>query len=248
MDMLPVILLLIMMAGAAHGALGFGFPMLSTPILALAYDLQTAVVLTMIPSSVVIILSLYNCRGINIDYEKYYPIILMTTIGSFSGAWLLTWVNPDILKLLLAASILIYLFSAPLKQFISMLSARALLFPAIMGSFAGVIGGATNAVSPVLMMYLLEVTESKKEIIVISNICFLLSKMTQLAILSMHLTTDDLDPLLSGFIVTAASIGLIAGFWLQHRIDETRYRSIIRGILFTFMFTLFFEGGSNLFF
>jgi hypothetical protein len=43
-----------------------------------------------------------------------------------------------------------------------------------MGSIAGIVGGATNAIAPILMNYLLEVTKSGRQVIVVSNIFLLL--------------------------------------------------------------------------
>ncbi|WP_444933890.1 sulfite exporter TauE/SafE family protein [Microbulbifer sp. JTAC008] len=241
-------LLLILVAGMAHGALGFGFPMLATPILALAYDLKTAVVLTILPSLMVIISSLYKCRDYRINFSKYSLVILLVSLGSLAGTWLLTWANPDILKLLLAVSILIYLFSNRLRGYLSKFSSRPVFFPIIMGGLAGVIGGATNAIAPLLMIYLLEVAKSSKEVILISNICFLIGKLIQLSVLSVYLSFDDLELMSLSAITVFAYFGLIIGFKLQSRIDEERYRSIIRYALSIFMCVLTYQGISNLVF
>ncbi|KEI70164.1 sulfite exporter TauE/SafE family protein [Endozoicomonas elysicola] len=246
MELMIIGLLLILMAGTVHGALGFGFPMLSTPVLALAYDLKTAVLLTMIPSLVVITLSLCNCRNIKGTVRQYGLIIIVTTLGSLLGAWALTWANPDLLKLLLAASIFIYLFSSSIKKYFSALSDHPILFPIVMGSFAGMIGGATNAVAPILMIYLLEVTKSSKEIIIVSNICFLLSKFMQLIILSTHLAPDEIELIPLTLITVVACAGLFAGFRLQTRINAERYRVIIRYVLSVFMCVLTYQGLTSL--
>jgi uncharacterized membrane protein YfcA len=36
-------------AAFIHGSIGFGFPMVATPLLALITDIQTAIILTLIP-------------------------------------------------------------------------------------------------------------------------------------------------------------------------------------------------------
>ncbi|GAA5444402.1 hypothetical protein Misp06_02588 [Microbulbifer sp. NBRC 101763] len=245
-EIILVGLLLILIAGLFHGALGFGFPMLSTPILALVYDLKTAVILTMVPSLLVIVSSLYKCRSFQIDLSKYSLVILLVSLGSLSGAWLLTWVNPDILKLLLAGSILIYLFSGVLRKYLSALSKRPQFFAVLMGLLAGLIGGATNAIAPLLMIYLLEMTKSKLEIIFVSNICFFIGKLMQLAILSLYLTYNEFEFIPLSIITIAAYLGLVVGFRLQTRIDSDRYRSMIRYALSFFMCLLVYQGVVNL--
>lgn len=241
-------LLLILVAGLVHGALGFGFPMLSTPIIALVYDLKTAVILTMLPSLLVIVTSLYSCRHFKFDLSKYGLVIILVSLGSLSGAWLLTWANPNILKLLLAGSILVYLFSGFLRRYLSALSKKPTFFAVLMGLLAGLIGGATNAIAPLLMIYLLEMTESKQEIVFVSNICFLIGKLMQLAILSLYLTYSELELLPLSMITVVAYLGLLAGLKMQSRINSERYRSMIRYALSLFMCLLIYQGVSSLVF
>ena len=45
----------IFMAGISQGALGFGFPAISTPVLAMMTDIKTAVILNMLPIDLSII-------------------------------------------------------------------------------------------------------------------------------------------------------------------------------------------------
>ncbi|MEI6737736.1 MAG: sulfite exporter TauE/SafE family protein, partial [Pseudomonadota bacterium] len=42
-----------LVAGLAHGVSGFGFPLISTPVVALFTDVRTAVILTLLPNIVV---------------------------------------------------------------------------------------------------------------------------------------------------------------------------------------------------
>lgn len=104
MELMIIGLLLILMAGTVHGALGLGFPMLATPVLALAYDLKTAVLLTMIPSLVVITLSLCNCRNIKGTVRQYGLIIVSNTCFLLSKFMqliiLLTHLTPDEIELI----------------------------------------------------------------------------------------------------------------------------------------------------
>ncbi len=41
---------IIVLAGLAHGTLGFGFPIISTPLVALVVDVKTAVLVTVLPN------------------------------------------------------------------------------------------------------------------------------------------------------------------------------------------------------
>lgn len=242
LELMIVAMLLILAAGCVHGALGFGFPMLSTPVLALVYDLKTAVLLTLLPSLVIIIVSLLNGGELRKTIYQFRLIIITVTVGSLFGSWVLIWANPDLLKLLLAATILIYLFSNKIKLFSSLLANRPIFFTVVMGTLAGGIGGATNAIAPILMIYLLEAAKSTKQIIVVSNICFLLGKLMQLGVLSAHYSLDDIAIPELGLVFSVAMLGLIIGIKIQSRIDGRRYQVLIKYVLMLFMLALVYQG------
>ena len=246
-EFIAIIFLLVLIAAGTHGALGFGFPMLSTPVLTLAYDLKTAVLLTLLPSLVIIMVSLLNCSDFKKLIIEFRLIICTTTIGSFLGAWALVWVDPDILKLLLASTICIYLFSNKIKLFSILLTKYPTLFAFIMGSFAGIVGGATNAIAPILMIYLWEVTKSAKQVIVVSNICFLFGKLMQLAVLSTHYSMDDIVMSEVVLVFIIAMLGLLVGIKLQSKIDDKSYNVLIKGVLAVFMIGLVYQGAGGVF-
>ena len=50
--LLPVVPVMIF-AGLVHGALGLGFPMVATPLIALFVDVRIAIVITLLPTAVV---------------------------------------------------------------------------------------------------------------------------------------------------------------------------------------------------
>ncbi|NRD71697.1 sulfite exporter TauE/SafE family protein [Shewanella sp. VB17] len=221
--------------------------MLSTPILTLVYDLKTAILLTLLPSLVIIIVSLLNCSDVKKWLLEFRLIIGTTTAGSFLGSCVLVWADPDILKIVLACTILIVLFSSKIKLFSTFLNKYPIFFALIMGGLAGVVGGATNAIAPILMIYLLEVTKSAKQVIVVSNICFLLGKLMQATVLSSQYSMGEvLNPEVL-LVFTIAIIGLFVGIKLQSKIDEKSYHVLIKNILVLFMIALVYQGSGDFF-
>ncbi len=182
-----IILLFCAIAAILHGMSGFGFPMLSTAAVAMLYPLSTAVALVLIPC---LLLNLYMLRGdtkqslLSSLYgycKKYWGLILSALIGSYLGVSLLLILNEGYLKLAMGVLILLYV-ADQFRQRPLQISA-SLKNMLIFGFLAGVIGGATNAMAPFLMMYLLSTQHSKTDIVVISNLNFIVSKLIQLAVL-----------------------------------------------------------------
>lgn len=175
-----IILLFCAIAAILHGMSGFGFPMLSTAAVAMLYPLSTAVALVLIPC---LLLNLFMLRGDTQQSlfsslygycKKYWGLILSALIGSYLGVSLLLILNEGYLKFAMGILILLYVADQfrqhPLQISVSL--KNMLIF----GFLAGVIGGATNAMAPFLMMYLLSTQHSKTDIVVISNLNFIISK------------------------------------------------------------------------
>lgn len=182
-----IILLFCAIAAILHGMSGFGFPMLSTAAVAMLYPLSTAVALVLIPC---LLLNIYMLRGDATQSifsslygycKKYWGLIFSALIGSYLGVSLLLILNEGYLKLAMGVLILLYV-ADQFRQRPLQISA-SLKNMLIFGFLAGVIGGATNAMAPFLMMYLLSTQHSKTDIVVISNLNFIVSKLIQLAVL-----------------------------------------------------------------
>ena len=102
----------------------------------------------------------------------------------------------------------------------------------IFGSVAGIVGGATNAMSPILMMYLFSNTNSKNEIVKASNICYLLSKIVQVIMLRDQIFSFSSKELITLTILTTASIlFLFIGIKLRSRVSSAKFRNAIYLIL-----------------
>jgi uncharacterized membrane protein AbrB (regulator of aidB expression) len=91
------------------------------------------------------------------------------------------------------------------------------------------------------------VIKSAKQVIVVSNICFLLGKLMQLTVLSTHYSINDIviSELMLVFII--AIIGLFIGIKLQSKINDTSYHALIKGVLAIFMVGLIYQGGIGFF-
>ncbi|MEC9384130.1 MAG: sulfite exporter TauE/SafE family protein, partial [SAR324 cluster bacterium] len=70
------------LAAFIHGSFGFGFPMVATPLLALFTDLQTAIVLTFIPTLLVNLISIISEGDILIAARRHLSLALFAILGS----------------------------------------------------------------------------------------------------------------------------------------------------------------------
>ena len=100
------------------------------------------------------------------------------------------------------------------------------------GVSAGLLGGFTNVMAPVLIIYSLESKHSKSEIVQAANLCFLFGKIIQILLFTLNdeFTLNELS--ISSVMLIVSSIGLYVGITLKKKINERLYQNIIKIFLF----------------
>lgn len=197
-----IIFLVIFFALAAflHGLSGLGFPMVITAVLSLSMPLKEAVIWALFPTLFVNLMSIFWGANILSSIKKFWLLTVSAFVGSLAGVKILLLVHQQVLQLLLSAVILLYVAFNFYKEFYKKFFKReekpskndrpplpknekpfAAVFRFIFfGFLAGAIGGATNAMSPILMMFLLSYSTNQNEITVAANLSFLVGKLAQL--------------------------------------------------------------------
>ena len=231
-----VLLAIFAFASLLHGISGLGVTLVTTTALASIYPLPQAIVLVIFPSLLLNAMTWLNGgnRSLwqNFTYygKHYWLLALMSLLGSLIGAKLLLVVDNAYILLVLAVVISFYVLNALLGKQIHLPNTKPVLI--IIGLSAGIIGGATNAMSTILMMYLLSASNDKDTVAKVGNMCYFLGKIAQIIILRepiMALTGSEwqLIALLSGLSIVA----LLLGIRLRHYLPQARFRQLILLIL-----------------
>ena len=214
------------LAAFIHGSIGFGFPMVATPLLALFTDIQTAIVLTFIPTLLVNLISIVSEGNILLAARRHLSLALFAMPGCGVGTNIMLSVNSDIFKGLLGIVIIIYLLVEKTRLKLSWIRLYPRLLKLTFGVSVGLVGGMTNVMRPVLIIYSLESKHSKSEIVQASNLCFLFGKIIQIFLFTLNdkFTLNDLST--STVMLIVSSIGLYVGIALKKKINEKVYQKI----------------------
>jgi len=231
-------ILLILLVGAfAHGAFGFGFPLVATPLLALLMDMRLAVMVTLIPTVSINLVSILGERHWREALRAFWPIPVFAVIGSFSGTQLLLSVDPEPFRALLALVLIGYLVTDRLGR-----SERERRVPAwAMGLFGlclGLLAGVTNVFAPVLVVYALYTRMSPTLMVATFNLSFLLSKSGQIV---GFLSRNAFDPAVARSMLLALPLVLLslwAGIRVRRRIQLNTYKRLLRYLLWVMAITL----------
>jgi uncharacterized membrane protein YfcA len=231
--LLLALVLVIAFAGLVHGTLGLGFPVVSTPILAVMFDVRTAILLTLLPTVAVNIASILGARtGYGESLLRFWPLLGWALLGGLGGTWLLSQTDPAPFKLLLAALIVLFLWSSHANRIPrAWLEAHPAAAMMMFGIAAGFSAGTTNVMVAVLIIYFLAIELPRATMVPIMNTGFAVGKVSQLIVLTLAgMVTLPL-------IAVTAPLALIAvgalsiGQRLRDRVPVETYRQWLRWLL-----------------
>ncbi|UCE88579.1 MAG: TSUP family transporter [Pseudomonadota bacterium] len=228
----PFVWLIVFFAGLVHGALGLGFPLVATPLLALAMDVRSAVLVTLIPTISVNVISILKGGGWRQSIGRYGILALYVSLGSWVGTRILITHDPAPFKLVLAAAVLAYLAGSYLRLSAgSWIRAHTPLALLAFGLLAGLMAGTVNVMVPVLIILLLELHLAPTSTVQIFNWCFLAGKMVQtLEFARVGMLTFP-DALAAAPLALVALAGLATGMALRGRFDTVAYNRALRVVL-----------------
>ncbi len=219
-------------ASVVHGAIGFGFGMISTPIVALFTDMQTTILYMLIPTMAANIVSISSEGKFFEALKKFWFIITLMIIGSALGTVLLIYTNSELFKLLLAGIIFLYLLQSLVKIEATFVSKYPKSSTYGLGVFGGMLSGLTNIVAPLMIMYTLEMKYTRKDTIQLSNLCFLFTKIGQISVFLIYgsFTVEDFNISMIGVFFVV--LGMFLGIKVKSVIDAKLYVKILKVLLF----------------
>ena len=223
----------------AHGTIGFGFPIISTPLVALLIEVKTAVLVTVVPNLAINLISILRGGRWRESIGRHWPVALCVVAGTLLGTRLLISAPPEPLRLLLAAMILVYLQQERLRGLDWSWISRAPRASGVgFGLLGGILSGAVNVAAPPLIIYFMALELGPVAMTQTLNLCFLAGKTTQAA--SLGLAVPGASRLLSISVpLTAVAVSaLLVGMRLQSGMQPETYRRLLRATLWATAFLL----------
>lgn len=231
------------LAGMTQGALGFGFPAISTPLLVLMFDVKTAIILNLLPNFIVNLISVVRGGNWGASLGKYWPVAVYVLIGSFLGASFLVVAPQEPIRLMLAVMIIAYLYQQQLAKLDwSWLARYPRLSACAFGMTGGFFSGSVNNSLPPLLIYFMLLGVETTVMTQILNLCFLGGKVVQAATLGAAGEIRVSAALANIPLTLVALAGMYAGMKLQTRISAQAYGKVLRYVLFAIALLLTWQG------
>lgn len=222
----------IVLAGLIHGALGFGFPFVATPLIAIASDMRTAVFTVLVPTLVAVIVNIVMTGSLRPTLARFWMMPLYAIVGSFVGTTLFVVFPKFPYALLLAAAIFLYLNLDRLGRAESPAVRRhERLFAPFSGFAAGFFEGTANVAAPPLIIFYLALGLAPAVMVQALNICFLVGKTIQFSVLTTRAGVTFGEWATTLPLAVAAVAGFFIGLRIRHRIDAQAFRVWVKRFL-----------------
>ncbi len=227
------IVVVMIAAGFVQGALGVGFPMVATPLIALVTDLRTAVIVVLLPCIATIVVALLGGRELRATVRQFWMMPLYMVIGASIGTHIFIAFPEFPYALLIAGLIFTYLNLDRLgRTDWSVVREHRHLFAPVFGVLGGLSEGTANVAAPPLIVYYFALSLQPTMLVQALNICFLTGKSTQFATLATAggvPATQWIETLPFAAVATA---GALYGVRVRGRIDASTYRRwLVRALL-----------------
>lgn len=223
----------IVLSGFVQGALGLGFPIVATPLIAMATDIRTAVIVVLLPCVGTIVLVMLRAPLLGAAIARFWPMPLFAIVGAALGTRLFVAFPEFPYALLLAGVIVVYLNLERLghNEWPFMQRHAKVLGP-FFGFTAGLSEGTANVAAPPLVVYYLALGLEPAMLVQALNICFIVGKTTQFATLA---TTAGIAPvqwLSTVPLIALSTAGAAYGIRVRSSLDATTYRKWLKRALF----------------
>jgi len=231
--LLAWVLCVVLVAGLLQGALGFGFPFVATPLIALVSDMRTAIVLVLLPTLATICVALFTSGPLRATLVRFWMMPLYMMLGAAAGTWVFVSAPDAPYTLVLA---LLTLFCLSLDRLgrteWAVVRRNERAFAPLSGITAGVFEGTANVAAPPLIILYLSLSLTPVMLVQALNICFLVGKTTQFTVLTIRGSVGMSEWLATLPLVAIGVAGSFAGVRIRNRIDAQAFRVWVKRALF----------------
>jgi uncharacterized protein len=201
------------------GAIGFGFPTVATPVLALFMDVKTAVAVLVPPN---IAMDAYQARrrgSLVATARRLAVLMLFGAVGTVLGTRLLVTLAPRVVTIVLGAFVILFVVMNATRWSPRVPARWEPWVSPPVGFVVGVVGGITNVPGTPLVIYFYALGMEKNEFLRAAAVTFLSYKIVQWAAL-IYYGAFTWPMLLAGIGLTVVALaGFRAGLSVQDRLE-----------------------------
>ena len=224
---LGLILVTVLFGAVVKGAIGFGFPLLTSPLLSTIWDARHAVLL-------ISLANLFNNAGVVwrgggswTTFRRLAPTMAGMIVGVVLGALLLASLDAASLGLIVGSAAVVFTVVTLLKPNLGVPPKLERYLALPMGLAGGILGGSTGISGPAIVSYLFALQLGKRELVFFLSLLYLVSATVQVTSF-VQLGLYDAPTLAVGLVSCVPNaLGVWLGLRIQDRINIDLFRRLV---------------------
>ena len=176
---LALVLVAIGFAAFVKGFVGFGFPLISVPMVALVTDPRTAVIAVSIPTLLSNVVVLVQGNVPWVELRRALAFLVPLAICAIVRASLLPRLDPRLLSLVIGGVSVVFSVLSLVRIQIPLSPAQERIASPAMGVICGVLGGATTIYGPLVALYFQALRYNKWPFVYVISVAFLVGTTAQ---------------------------------------------------------------------
>jgi len=223
---------MLLLAAFVKGTTGMGFPMIATPVVALLLDIQTAIVILIIPNLIMDATQIFRGSFSGAIFRRFKWLLLWTVVGVFLGTKVLVMLPAWILNLTLGVTILAFVVWNLFRVEFEIAPGMERVLSPVVGFVGGFLNGMTNAAGPAPAIYLYSLRLPKLEFIKSIATIFIITKLGQLVAISTWHLFAPATLRLSLEVTLFVLVGFYLGLKTQDRVNQETFNRGLLVVLF----------------
>lgn len=247
-EVLAYVALVCVLSGFAHGALGFGFPLVATPLVALVIDMKSAITLLAPLTLALVVISALRGGRLGELVRQFWFMPFGMAAGAWLGTKILLAAPPEPFLLVLALILLVYLNLDRIGRGESAVVKR-LRAPFGFGFafLAGISEAIANVAGPILFVYFMLLGAAPSQVVQTLNMCFTVGKGSQVLTLAGAGALSGATWIMVAGLTVPSVAALAAGMRVRDRIDAQTYRAWLRKALWIMVVLLLLQFSRSVF-
>jgi uncharacterized membrane protein YfcA len=232
LPMLAWIAAVMLLAGFVHGVIGFGFPIVATPLLAAAMDLKVAVVVSLVPTLAMTLVNAFRGGKLRESIGRFWFLPLCLPVGAYIGTRILIVAPSEPFLLVLAGLVLAFLNMERLGHTeIPFVRRHPAASAVVSGVLAGLFEATVNVAGPMLLVYFMLAGLNPRSLVQVLNFGFIVGKGTQIATWTAAGGIGPATWLATAPFALLALVTLLIGHRVHDRVSTATYMKWLRGFL-----------------
>jgi len=212
------------LAGVTQGLTGFGFALVSVPLLMIFLPIKMVVPIVLILSTLVSITILLEARKW-VDLKKILPMMVTGTIGVPLGTYLLTVLNVSLLKVFVGSVITLFAV-AFLSGFRKKIKREGLAFASV-GVISGLLNGSTAMSGPPVILFFTNQDVNKKVFRANLVAYFITLNLVTIPIFIIAGLMSREVVNYAFLFLPGMVLGALTGIKISHRVEEKSFKRIV---------------------